>query len=757
MKAILTALVGAILLASLISVPALAQASVTCEQDYTVSAGDWLSKISEKYLGSAEAYQAIAVQTNLKSQTDFSFATVVNPDSIQVGWKLCIPSQETADALNGVNPPEGLDKNALANATYTSMVTNGQVTLKDGVYETQPDPTVPLKSQVMLTDQIAYGELNGVPSAAVVTGETGGGSGYFYLLHIMQAQDGKPVEVANTLLGDRSPILATLVQDNQVLVDMITQGPDEPFCCATLRVLNYFTLDGTTLNAASQKELGNLGPNGETPGAPLTVTGEVFYRERIAMPQGAVLTVRVEDVSRADAPAVTIGEEVINDPGNVPVKFSVQYDGSKVEPQNTYAIRARIEVDGQLMWTNTTHIPVITNGAPTQNVQVLVQRVGATQGGVGEPLPVAGPLTDLLWQWQGSTYKDGTSAIPTDASKYSVTFGTDGRVTVQADCNSGGGPYQVNGSSMSIGPLISTLALCPEGSLSSEFLRDLEAAATYTADGGTLTIQLKDDAGTMTFISAQATTPPVAPTPAPATPTPAPSDSFDQLTGSTWVWTGSAYKDGTTATPKDNNYTIIFGADDRVAVQADCNQGGGPYSVNGSALAIGPLITTLALCPEGSLDGEFMRDLDAAASYSIESGKLIIQLKDDAGSMTFDAAQLPPTTNTDDLVGVTWKWTSLVTDTAETKSNDPNRYTVEFTADGQVNVKSDCNTGSASYTVEGEALTIGPIAMTKVYCGDTSQDSLFTSQLQKAALYSVSDGTLMIATNDNSGTLNFIK
>ena len=53
------------------------------------------------------------------------------------------------------------------------------------------------------------------------------------------------------------------------------------------------------------------------------VSGLVMYLERIAMPDGAVVKVRVADVSLADAPAVVIGEQTISDPGNVPVTYSV--------------------------------------------------------------------------------------------------------------------------------------------------------------------------------------------------------------------------------------------------------------------------------------------------------------------------------------------------------------------------------------------------------------------------------------------------
>lgn len=48
-----------------------------------------------------------------------------------------------------------------------------------------------------------------------------------------------------------------------------------------------------------------------TPASRATVTGTVTYRERIALPPGATVTVRLQDVSRADAPAEVLAEEMI--------------------------------------------------------------------------------------------------------------------------------------------------------------------------------------------------------------------------------------------------------------------------------------------------------------------------------------------------------------------------------------------------------------------------------------------------------------
>ncbi len=73
--------------------------AVACDQTYTVTAGDWLSKISDKFLGSVTAYWAIMAQTNNKANEDTSFAKLTNADSIEVGQKLCIPSKADADTF----------------------------------------------------------------------------------------------------------------------------------------------------------------------------------------------------------------------------------------------------------------------------------------------------------------------------------------------------------------------------------------------------------------------------------------------------------------------------------------------------------------------------------------------------------------------------------------------------------------------------------------------------------------------------------
>jgi peptide/nickel transport system substrate-binding protein len=68
-------------------------------QDYVVVNDDWLSKLADKYLGNLLAYPAIMELTNQKAAEDSSYTTITNPDLIEVGWKIYIPSAAEAEAF----------------------------------------------------------------------------------------------------------------------------------------------------------------------------------------------------------------------------------------------------------------------------------------------------------------------------------------------------------------------------------------------------------------------------------------------------------------------------------------------------------------------------------------------------------------------------------------------------------------------------------------------------------------------------------
>ena len=131
-------------------------------------------------------------------------------------------------------------------------------------------------------------------------------------------------------------------------------------------------------------------PSEPTTPATATVTGTVTYRERIALSPDAVVEVKLLDVSRADAPAVTIGEQVIQDPGQVPIAFEIEYAPTDIDERFTYAVQVRIMEGDRLEFINDTAYHVITRGNPNQ-VDLVLVKVGEapSEPAPSEPEPVA--------------------------------------------------------------------------------------------------------------------------------------------------------------------------------------------------------------------------------------------------------------------------------------------------------------------------------------------------------------------------------
>lgn len=106
------------------------------------------------------------------------------------------------------------------------------------------------------------------------------------------------------------------------------------------------------------------------------LNGTVTYRQRIALPPNAVVEVSLQDVSKMDAPAQVLDSAKIPTAGRqVPIPFTLRYDPAQIDERYTYTVSARITVDGALMWISTTQNPVLTRGAPTDNVEIIVEQI----------------------------------------------------------------------------------------------------------------------------------------------------------------------------------------------------------------------------------------------------------------------------------------------------------------------------------------------------------------------------------------------
>ncbi len=82
------------------------------------------------------------------------------------------------------------------------------------------------------------------------------------------------------------------------------------------------------------------------------IEGEITYRERIALPAQAMVTVELADVSHAEGPAAVLGRQEIRGPIQAPVKFTLRFDPWVIRPEAAYALQARITVDNELWFSN---------------------------------------------------------------------------------------------------------------------------------------------------------------------------------------------------------------------------------------------------------------------------------------------------------------------------------------------------------------------------------------------------------------------
>ncbi len=112
------------------------------------------------------------------------------------------------------------------------------------------------------------------------------------------------------------------------------------------------------------------------------------------------------------------------------------------------------------------------------------------------------PLTNIRWLWTTLTQTDPASqSVIADPEFYNLVFKAGGELLYRADCNNGNGSYTLNGNQISISLGQASLVECGEASLSTQFSALLSSAVTYSFESGGLVFGLKDNAGTIGFVS----------------------------------------------------------------------------------------------------------------------------------------------------------------------------------------------------------------------------------------------------------------
>jgi copper homeostasis protein (lipoprotein) len=159
-------------------------------------------------------------------------------------------------------------------------------------------------------------------------------------------------------------------------------------------------------------------------GGASVVTGVAIYRERIALPPGAVFEATLQDIARAGAPATVIGRVRVADP-MPPIRFSIPYDPADISPRGRYAVRGTIHVDGQLRFTSDTIHPVLRHEGDTE-VEILLRAVGgAPRGGAGVDLSAAGEALPAHGLRLPATFRGDLPCADCDAIRHHLDLWPD--------------------------------------------------------------------------------------------------------------------------------------------------------------------------------------------------------------------------------------------------------------------------------------------------------------------------------------------
>lgn len=162
------------------------------------------------------------------------------------------------------------------------------------------------------------------------------------------------------------------------VIDLLVTGPELRWRGRTTRLGAVATLWGFKFSAddLSVRGSGKVGyrtlkisPRGGTsvecrsvpPQATAGVaTGTVAARKRIALPAGAVVTVELRDVARADAAAPLLARAVVKPRGNqMPWWWRLDFDAKRTAHPARPALSARVtDAGGKLIWISDTFTPL---------------------------------------------------------------------------------------------------------------------------------------------------------------------------------------------------------------------------------------------------------------------------------------------------------------------------------------------------------------------------------------------------------------
>ncbi len=166
---------------------------------------------------------------------------------------------------------------------------------------------------------------------------------------------------------------ANLNDSTSITADFLRYTSSDALCCPSQLSTVSYLVGSTSVQAESVSTNINCKKEAEEPVDPNVVTGTVTYSPRTALPQNAILTVKLVDISNQNAPARLIAEQKINLAGQIPFPFQFQlrFKETDIIFRNIYAVEAEISSGATILYKNDVTKRVLTQGNPN-SVEITV-------------------------------------------------------------------------------------------------------------------------------------------------------------------------------------------------------------------------------------------------------------------------------------------------------------------------------------------------------------------------------------------------
>ena len=201
-------------------------------------------------------------------------------------------------------------------------------------------------------------------------------------------------------------------------------------------------------------------------------------------------------------------------------------------------------------------------------------------------------------------------------------------------------------------------------------------------------------------------------------------------------------------------------ADGQVSGRSACNSYFGGYTADDDgALSFDALGGTEMACEEPlmSLEAAYLSALASVTSFSVSSfasGDSLELAGPDVTLAFFE--EVPPERLP--LVGTDWELDSVFSGDAVSSTIAGTRVTMTLADDGSVSGSGGCNTYSGTSTRDGDALSFGPLASTKMACADDvmAQESAFLEAMALVGELSIEGTRLTLGVRSGAPLLGFV-